>query len=84
MPTAKSRVEKMELWRSSFNTTVLLKRLNDHALGENGVEMTRSQIDAAKILLAKTIPDLKQVELSGDPDNPLQVVTEVRRTVVDV
>jgi hypothetical protein len=84
MPTAKSRVEKMELWRNSFNTTVLLKRLNDHALGENGVEMTRSQIDAAKILLAKTIPDLKQVELSGDPDNPLQVVTEVRRTVVDV
>jgi hypothetical protein len=82
MPTAKSRVEKMELWRSSFDTTVLLKRLNDHALGQGSVEMTRSQIDAAKILLAKTVPDLKQVELSGNPDNPV-VVQTIRREIVE-
>jgi hypothetical protein len=82
MPGPLSRIEKMEAWRKSFDTTLLLKKLNGHVLGT--AEMTATQIAAAKILLAKTLPDLKQVELSGDPDNPLQVVTEVRRTVVDV
>ena len=81
MPGPLSRIEKMEAWRKSFDTTLLIKKLNGHALGQG--EMTQTQIAAAKILLAKTVPDLKQVELRGDPDNPIQVVTEVRRTVVD-
>jgi hypothetical protein len=80
MPTAKSRVEKQELWRNSFDTTVLLKKLNSHAVGE--IEMTQTQIAAAKILLAKTVPDLKQVELSGNPDNPV-VVQTIRREIVE-
>jgi hypothetical protein len=75
MPT-----EKQELWRNSFDTTVLLKKLNSHAVGE--IEMTQTQIAAAKILLAKTVPDLKQVELSGNPDNPV-VVQTIRREIVE-
>lgn len=79
MATAKSRIEKQELWRSSFDTTVLIKRLNNHALGLS--EMTQTQIAAAKILLGKTIPDLKAVEVSGDPDKPL-AIEMVRREIV--
>jgi len=80
MPGPLSRIEKMEAWRKSFDTTLLIKKLNGHALGEG--EMTQTQIAAAKILLAKTVPDLKQVELSGNPDNPV-VVQTIRREIVE-
>lgn len=43
--------------------------------------MTQTQIAAAKVLLAKTIPDLKQTELIGDPDRPV-AITEVTRKIV--
>jgi len=71
----------MEAWRKSFDTTLLIKKLNSHALGQEGAEMTRTQIDAAKILLAKTVPDLKAIEISGDPDRPV-AIQEVTRTIV--
>ena len=44
---------------------------SDHALGE--VEMTATQINAAKIVLGKIIPDLARTEVAGDPNNPLEV-----------
>jgi ribosomal protein L16/L10AE len=59
----------------------LLNRLTDHANGK--VELTESQVNAARIVIGKAIPDLKSMEIKGDPDAPIQVVTEVRRTVVD-
>jgi hypothetical protein len=74
-----SRVEKMEAWRKSFDTTLLIKKLNGHVLGT--AELSATQIAAAKILLAKTVPDLKAVEVSGDPDKPL-AIEMVRREIV--
>jgi hypothetical protein len=43
-----------------------------HANGE--VDMSQSQVNAAKIVIGKTIPDLKAIELSTDPENPIQTV----------
>jgi len=42
----------------------LLKRLQGHADGQ--VELSATQIKAAEILLKKTVPDLKQVDLQGN------------------
>lgn len=46
-----------------------MTRLYKHGNGE--VEMTTSQIQAAKAYLAKTVPDLQSMELSSDPDKPV-------------
>lgn len=43
---------------------LLRKRLENHALGK--CEMTATQVQAARILLAKVIPDLKAIEHSGE------------------
>ena len=53
-----------EHWRKKIATTAILNRLNSHTLGE--IEMTPSQIQAARILLNKTLPDLKALEHSLD------------------
>ena len=53
-----------EHWRKKIQTGAILHRLNSHTLGE--LEMTQSQIAAARILLNKTMPDLKALEHSLD------------------
>ena len=42
----------------------LINRLISHANGE--IELTQSQINAAKIVIGKYVPDLKAIEHSGD------------------
>jgi hypothetical protein len=52
--------------RQKIQIIKLVKRLQDHAVGE--VEMTSTQIDAAKFLINKRMPNLpERRELSG-PD----------------
>ena len=46
--------------RASF----LLNRLSSHASGE--IEMSSTQINAAKIVIGKIVPDLKAVEHTGE------------------
>lgn len=43
--------------------------------------MTDSQVHAALGLLKKYMPDLKSIEMHGDPDRP--VVHEIRRVIID-
>ena len=57
--------------RAKIQATLLVKRLEDHALSETEL-MTASQIQAANILLKKSISDLTSTEIKGDPDNPIQ------------
>lgn len=60
--------------REKIQTSQLINRLQDHVNGK--VELTTAQVTAAKILLGKTLPDLANVTLSGDQDNPLKTVVE--------
>ncbi len=55
--------------REKIQASQLINRLQDHAL--NGTALEKSQIDAIKILLSKTLPDLQAVSHSGDEDNPI-------------
>lgn len=68
--------------REKIQGSQIINRLSKHVMGE--VEMTASQVNAAKTLLGKVIPDLKAVEHSGDADNPLTHRHQVlERRIVD-
>lgn len=64
--------------RQKIKTTQLINRLQNHALGS--VEMSPTQVRATEVLLRKRVPDLSNVTLSGDADNP--VVTRVERIII--
>jgi hypothetical protein len=69
-----------EMVRSKIQASQLVNRLTDHALGN--VEMTATQVQAAKILLDKTLSNApQQTELSGPEGGPLQI-TRVERVIV--
>ena len=67
---------KLDEMRRRIKATLLLKKLEDHAL--NGSDLKLSQIRAAETLLRKVVPDLSAVTLSGDPNNPLHMVTQTK------
>lgn len=58
-----------------ISASQLLNRLTSHAKGE--IEMTQSQVNAARIVIGKAIPDLKTVELTGDAENPIQMIQKI-------
>lgn len=69
-----ARIRKIEIdaeWRKRIQTGVLLKRLQDHVVGD--VEMSATQLRAAEILLRKSIPDLSATELTGADNGPVQI-----------
>lgn len=57
------------------SATQLLNRLIKHANGE--LELTQSQINAAKIVIGKYIPDLKAVEITGKDGGPVRVTASI-------
>jgi len=53
----------------------LLNRLTSHANGE--IEMTQSQVNAAKIVIGKAIPDLRHETVEGTIDS--NIIVEIKR-----
>lgn len=62
--------------KERIRASQLLNRLNDFVNGK--CELSPAQVQAAKIVIGKIIPDMKAVEISGDPDRPIksQVLVE--------
>ena len=50
--------------RKKIQASQLINRLTDHAFDK--IEMSSTQVKAAEILLKKSIPDLSQVQGTGD------------------
>ena len=50
--------------RKKIQASQLINRLTDHAFAK--IEMSSTQVKAAEILLRKSIPDLSQVQGTGD------------------
>ena len=79
---ARIRPQHQDEVRAKIQSSQLINRMHKIAMGE--VEATPAQVSAAKTLLSKTLPDLKAIEHTGDPDNPLTMRHQViQRTVVD-
>lgn len=63
-----ARIDRIhsERVRQRIRISQLVTRLQNNALGRNGVVMTPAQIDSAKFLIGKALADLpKQTEISG-------------------
>lgn len=54
--------------REKIQTSQIINRLTEHVLSPKG-KMSSSQVNAARVLLNKTLPDLKQFELQGDVEH---------------
>lgn len=57
--------------RDAIQTSMLIKRLTDHVLGD--VELSTSQVRGIEVLLKKTLPDLKSTELTGEGGGPIEL-----------
>ena len=65
--------------RKKIQVIELVSRLQDHVNGT--VDLSTSQIQAAKILLDKTVSNAPQI-LAGDEDNPITLINKVERVIV--
>jgi hypothetical protein len=63
--------------RLKIKTSQLVNRLQNFALGVDGIAMSREQVRAALGLLAKTLPDLQSVALTGGDGGPVNTVTRI-------
>ncbi len=71
---ARNRKGLSENTRARIQTTMIVKRLEDHILGK--VEMKPSQVQAASVLIKKTLPDLQAIRVQNDAlNNPLGSMT---------
>jgi hypothetical protein len=62
--------------RAKIQASQLINVLQNHALDGKG-EISPTRMKAIEILLRKSVPDLSAVTISGDADDPLQVVTRI-------
>jgi len=72
---------RKQLWhpdevKARIQASQLINRLQENALSSVPL-MDASQVKSAALLLNKVLPDLKSVEWTGDPENPLQFVTRI-------
>lgn len=69
--------------RLKIQTSQLVNRLQNFALGKAGVDLDSSRLKAIEILLRKSLPDLSSVTLEGNPNNPIAVVTRIELVAPD-
>lgn len=69
---ARLNLRQQDQTRSAIQTSQLVNRLQQYALGEIP-EIEAGRLRAIEILLRKTLPDLSAVTLSGDADSPLVI-----------
>jgi hypothetical protein len=69
--------------RKKIQVSNLITRVNKYAMGElTDDDISPNRLNAIKLLLAKALPDLSSVQVTGDADNPL-AIQEIRRVIVD-
>lgn len=77
----RTNLRQQEQTRAAIQTSQLVNRLQDFALGKIA-EIETGRLKAIEILLRKTLPDLSSVTLGGDEDNPINVVHAIERRIV--
>lgn len=59
--------------RASIKLSELLNLLQDNALGTLDPPLDQNRLHSIKILLAKTMPDLKAMEVQGHVDTEISI-----------
>jgi hypothetical protein len=65
--------------RVKIQNSNILSALIAHACGER--EMSATQVSAGLGLLKKVMPDLAATQISGDEDNPLNMIHKIERVI---
>ena len=78
MAARKVKIRHDEETRLKIQTSQLLNRLQNHVLNDD--EMSSTQLRAAEVLLRKALPDLSQVEMTGDDSAPMKMVFEWKKS----
>lgn len=73
---ARLRKKHQDEVRTKIQASQLINVLQNHALGKTK-ELPASRIKAAEILLRKSVPDISNVTLASDPNNPLGIVQRI-------
>ena len=61
--------------RTKIQTSALIHRVHEYALGNlTDEDVSPNRLNAIKLLLNKSLPDLQSVELSTSPDKPFEIV----------
>ncbi len=79
------RIRKLlhdEETRLKIKSSQLINALHNHILVKGN--LSPSQVNAALGLLRKTIPDLGMLQVSGDANNPLEMIHRIERVIVPV
>ena len=81
MAARTNKTEHADKTKRLIQASQLLNRLFSHAIGE--CEMTSSQVNAAKVVIGKAIPDLKGIEVTGADGGAVQIAyTKIVRQIV--
>lgn len=78
---ARKQLFHPDVVREKIKASQLINRLTDHALSSEPI-MDASQVQAARSLLSKVVPDLRAVELTGKDGDPIQL-ERIERVVID-
>lgn len=68
------RTRHQEEIRTKIQVSQLINVLENHALKHDSPDISSSRMKAIEILLRKSLPDLSSIELTGDPENPIETV----------
>lgn len=75
---ARIRAKHQDEVRAKIQASQLINRVQEYAMGNlTDEEVSPNRLNAIKLLLAKTLPDLSSVEITGDADNPVGVVGRI-------
>ena len=68
--------------RAKIQVSNLITRVTKYAMGElSDEDISPNRLNAIKLLLAKALPDMSSVQLTGDENNPI-VINKIVREVV--
>ena len=70
---ARLRTRHQDEVRTKIQASQLINVLQNHALGEDGKELSATRLKAIEILLRKSLPDLQSVEIGNKDGAPFIV-----------
>lgn len=72
---ARLRAKHQDEVRTKIQTSNLIKRVQDYGLGIlSDEDISPNRLNAIKLLLSKSLPDLSSVEITGEGGGPVQIV----------
>lgn len=79
---ARLRKNHQDEIRTKIQTSALIKRVQDYATGIlSDEDVSPNRLNAIKLLLNKSLPDLQSIEMTGNAENPL-AITVIKREIV--